>query len=72
MNDYYLNLLDWSSNNHLAVALGAQIYIWSAGSGEINHLMELEAPDDYVCSVRYGETTSFFLFFCLSPFPQIS
>ena len=52
MNDYYLNLLDWSSNNHLAVALGAQIYIWSAGSGEINHLMELEAPDDYVCSVR--------------------
>jgi len=53
VNDYYLNLLDWSSNNHLAVALGAQIYIWSAGSGEINHLMELEAPDDYVCSVRW-------------------
>jgi len=53
VNDYYLNLLDWSSNNHLAVALGAHVYLWSAGTGEINHLMELEGPEDYVCSVRW-------------------
>lgn len=30
VNDYYLNLLDWSSNNVLAVALGAHIYLWNA------------------------------------------
>ena len=25
-----LNLLDWSSNNHVAVALGSSVYIWNA------------------------------------------
>jgi len=53
VNDYYLNLLDWSSNNHLAVALGPHIYLWNAGNGEIRQLMELESPEDYVCSVRW-------------------
>ena len=33
VNDYYLNLLDWSSNNHLAVALGPHIYFWNAANG---------------------------------------
>ena len=33
VNDYYLNLLDWSSNNHLAVALGPHIYLWNAANG---------------------------------------
>jgi len=53
VNDYYLNLLDWSVNNHLAVALGPHIYLWNAASGEIQQLLELEAPDDYVCSVKW-------------------
>ena len=33
VNDYYLNLLDWSCNNHLAVALGPHIYLWNAATG---------------------------------------
>lgn len=53
VNDYYLNLLDWSCNNHLAVALGPHIYLWNAATGEIQQLMELEAPEDYVCSVKW-------------------
>jgi len=53
VNDYYLNLLDWSSNNHLAVALGPHIYLWNAANGEIQQLMELEDPTDYVCSVKW-------------------
>jgi len=53
VNDYYLNLLDWSSNNHLAVALGPHIYLWNAANGEIQQLMELEDPADYVCSVKW-------------------
>lgn len=58
VNDYYLNLLDWSRNNYLAVALGAHIYLWNAGSGEITELMELEGPEDYVCSVRCNRHSS--------------
>jgi len=29
-DDYYLNLLDWSSSNILAVGLASNIYLWSA------------------------------------------
>jgi cell division cycle protein 20 (cofactor of APC complex) len=53
VNDYYLNLVDWSSNNHLAVSLGPHVYLWNAASGEIQQLMELESPEDYVCSVKW-------------------
>jgi len=55
INDYYLNLVDWSSNNHLAVALGAHVYLWNAASGDIHQLCELEAEDDYVSSVKWVE-----------------
>ena len=29
-DDFYLNLVDWSSQNVLAVGLGTCIYLWSA------------------------------------------
>ena len=28
VDDYYLNLLDWSPRNLLAVALGPRVYVW--------------------------------------------
>lgn len=31
IDDYYLNLMDWSGNNILAAALGAHVYLWNAG-----------------------------------------
>ena len=31
-DDFYLNLVDWSSKNILAVGLGTAVYIWSASS----------------------------------------
>ncbi|XP_015515119.1 cell division cycle protein 20 homolog isoform X2 [Neodiprion pinetum] len=52
IDDYYLNLVDWSSSNLLAVALGANVYLWNAGSGTIEQLLELEGSD-YVCSVGW-------------------
>uniref|UniRef100_K3X281 CDC20/Fizzy WD40 domain-containing protein n=1 Tax=Globisporangium ultimum (strain ATCC 200006 / CBS 805.95 / DAOM BR144) TaxID=431595 RepID=K3X281_GLOUD len=54
MNDYYLNLLSWGSNNVLAVALGQCVYLWNAESGEIDELMALEG-DDYVSSVQWSD-----------------
>jgi len=55
INDYYLNLVDWSKNNHLAVALGAHMYLWNAASGEIHQLCQLEGYDEYVTSVKWTE-----------------
>ena len=34
-DDFYVNVLDWSVNNHVAVALADQVYIWNSESGEI-------------------------------------
>jgi len=31
-DDFYLNLVDWSSTNTLAVGLNGAVYIWSASS----------------------------------------
>ena len=40
LDDYYLNLLDWSSTNVLGVALGDSIYLWNASDGSIQQLMQ--------------------------------
>lgn len=40
LDDYYLNLLDWSKSNKLAIALGSAVYIWSAESGDIVSLYD--------------------------------
>lgn len=52
IDDYYLNLVDWSNSNILAVGLGANVYLWNAGTGTIEQLFELDA-NDYVCSVAW-------------------
>ena len=53
LDDYYLNLLDWSVGNVLAVALGPTVYLWNAKDGSINELCTLEAEDDYVSSIKW-------------------
>lgn len=54
MDDYYLNLLDWSSGNVLAVALGASVYLWHAESGAISELMQTAEYDDFITSVSWA------------------
>jgi cell division cycle protein 20 (cofactor of APC complex) len=39
LDDYYLNLLDWSSLNTVAVALGPAVFLWNATTGEVEELM---------------------------------
>ena len=51
VNDYYLNLLDWSADNRLAVALGADVYLWNAG--KITKMIRFSAEIlflEHVCS----------------------
>ncbi|KAH1022622.1 hypothetical protein HUJ04_012000 [Dendroctonus ponderosae] len=56
IDDFYLNLMDWGSNNVLAAALGSHVYLWNAGNsegtGNIEQLLELEG-NDYVCSLAW-------------------
>ena len=43
-DDYYLNVLDWSINNNLAVGLANSVYIWNYHS---NGVKKLTYYDDY-------------------------
>jgi cell division cycle protein 20 (cofactor of APC complex) len=53
VDDYYLNLLDWSVGNVLAVALGQAVYLWNSATGSIQELMQTPGEDDFVCSVSW-------------------
>ena len=44
-DDFYLNLVDWSSTNILAVGLGTAVYIWSASSQRVSKLCEVPETD---------------------------
>ncbi|RKP08896.1 WD40-repeat-containing domain protein [Thamnocephalis sphaerospora] len=51
-NNYYLNLLDWSSTNILGVGLGRCVYLWNAQNASVTKLCQL--PDnDTVTSVSW-------------------
>ncbi|KAI9330120.1 WD40-repeat-containing domain protein [Pilaira anomala] len=51
-DDYYLNLLDWSARNIVAVGLGKSVYLWSADTGSIEPLNY--NGDDQVTSVSWS------------------
>ena len=53
IDDYYLNLLDWSSGNQVAIGLERNVYVWSAESGTVSCLLET-SPDTYVSSVKWS------------------
>ncbi|KAJ6695548.1 CELL DIVISION CYCLE 20 CDC20 FIZZY -RELATED [Salix koriyanagi] len=52
-DDFYLNLVDWSSHNVLAVGLGTCVYLWNACSSKVTKLCDL-GNDDGVCSVGWA------------------
>ena len=55
-DDFYLNLVDWSSQNTLAVGLGACVYLWSACNSKVTKLCEFSGePQNTVCSVSWSQ-----------------
>ena len=54
IDDYYLNLLDWSSTNILTVALSQICYLWNAESGDITHLTQT-SDENIITSVKFAQ-----------------
>jgi len=46
-DDFYLNLVDWSPSNQLAVGLSSVLYLWSATTGKVSKLHDLGSGDIY-------------------------
>lgn len=57
-DDFYLNLVDWSSQNVLSVGLGSCVYLWSACTSQVTRLCDLSADGNSVTSVAWNERGS--------------
>ncbi|KAK2984333.1 hypothetical protein RJ640_009362 [Escallonia rubra] len=57
-DDFYLSLVDWSSQNVLAVGLGTCVYLWTASTSKVTKLCDL-GPNDGVCSVQWTREGSY-------------
>lgn len=55
-DDFYLNLVDWGSNNILGVGLGHCVYMWNSASGKVVKLCDL--GEDSVTSVNWIQRVS--------------
>lgn len=44
-DDYYLNLIDWSTQNYLAVGLSSSVYLWNAVNSKVTKLCDLGISD---------------------------
>ncbi|KAF9425982.1 substrate-specific activator of APC-dependent proteolysis [Podila epigama] len=51
-DDFYLNLVDWSSQNVLGVGLGSCVYLWHALNGKVTQLCDL-GNNDSVASLSW-------------------
>ncbi|EUB55749.1 Protein FIZZY-RELATED 2 [Echinococcus granulosus] len=52
-DDFYLNLVDWSSQNVLAVGLGASVYLWNAYTSQVTRLCDFSDDTDAISSVSW-------------------
>ena len=53
-DDFYLNLVDWSSQNILAVALESAVYVWNATTSTVSELCDLADSGDQVTSLNWS------------------
>ncbi|KAF9676842.1 hypothetical protein SADUNF_Sadunf08G0045300 [Salix dunnii] len=72
-DDFYLNLVDWSSQNVIAVGLGSCVYLWTASNSKVSSIVQGSnamqckvvtrlcdlGPNDSVCSVQWTREGSY-------------
>ncbi|TPP64024.1 Fizzy protein [Fasciola gigantica] len=57
-DDFYLNLVDWSSQNVLAVGLGTCVYLWNAFTSQVTRLCDVAGESDVISSVAWSKKGS--------------
>ena len=53
-DDFYLNLVDWSAQNILAVALDSSVFFWNATTSTVHELCDI-GEDDQVTSLSWSQ-----------------
>lgn len=55
-NDFYLNILDWSAKNQIAIALSSCVYILDVDSGEITSFCDFESGSSILVTSLQWDT----------------
>lgn len=53
VDDYYLNVLDVSSQNVMSIALGNTVYAFNLSTGAVDQVCTLSNPEDIITSVSF-------------------
>ena len=61
-DDFYLNLVDWSSTNVLGVGLSSCVYLWTAHTAAVSKLCDLADEQDVISSLSWVQKARFFSF----------
>jgi cell division cycle protein 20 (cofactor of APC complex) len=59
VNDFYLNLIDWSSKGIVAVALGQAIYLWNGETGKVDQLSDVGYQGVIVTALSWAKNGKF-------------
>lgn len=51
LDDYYLNVLDWSMNGMVVVGFSDDVYTWRSDTGVVNRVYHCTEPNNYISSV---------------------
>lgn len=62
-DDFYLNLVDWSSTNVLGVGLGSCVYLWTAHTAAVSKLCDLSNGPDTISSVSWVQKVRLYSYF---------
>ena len=58
-DDFYLNLVDWSSTNVLGVGLGSCVHLWEAHNAAVSKLCDLATSRDTISSLSWVQKVGF-------------
>lgn len=58
VDDYYLNLLDWSSTNNVSIGLDSTVYVWSASTNKAYKVHEAQ-NNCTISSVSWNEASNY-------------
>lgn len=53
-DDYYINVVDWSATNNLAVGLANIAYVWNFETNEVNKILELE-EENFISCIKWDK-----------------
>ncbi|KAJ3043637.1 ubiquitin-protein transferase activating protein [Rhizophlyctis rosea] len=54
-NDYYINVLDWSALDVIAVGLGSKAYTWEVETSKVTEIMSVPWPD-HMSAISFSPT----------------